>query len=79
MSARWKGGWPRKGWSFLYEEDLGNIYGECELCGSSIRYSCVLVHPDMQASIRIGRVCAAHLTQPYVASERRAASEADSA
>lgn len=60
---------PKFGWDFLHEEDLGDLTGTCELCGTDIRYVFWIQHPHWEP-IGVGTVCCDHLTGTEIASER---------
>lgn len=72
-------GVPHKGWSLTAVADLqldeGRAFGEydeCEFCGKEqIRYVHTLAHPEYADSIRVGCVCAEHLTADYVNPKQR--------
>lgn len=57
---------PSSGWECIGEDDLGDLIGECELCGNAIRYVFLLEHPKWPL-IEVGVVCCDHLTQTSMA------------
>lgn len=61
---------PSDGWSLCAEEDLGGLHGECECCGTAIRYVYVLEHQGWEP-ISVGTVCCDNLTGTTVATEHR--------
>lgn len=36
---------PRWGWALIGTDDLGDLSGECELCGTELRYTFAILHP----------------------------------
>lgn len=72
-------GVPHKGWHLDnvidLREDADLEYGEyetCQFCGQEqIRYVHILSHPSYTDAIRVGCVCAEHLTDDYVTPRRR--------
>lgn len=61
---------PRFGWYFIAEEDLGSLDGECELCGTELRYLHTVYHPSW-GSLDVGTICCDTLTGTTQASEAR--------
>jgi hypothetical protein len=57
------GGWDCVGW-----DDLGDLSGECELCGNAIRYVFFVQH-DKWPSLEVGEICCDHLTETTEASD----------
>jgi len=57
---------PFTGWECVGYEDLGEISGECELCGTSIRHVFVVQH-EKWPPMEVGEVCCDHLTDTCVA------------
>lgn len=53
---------PLAGWEEVGEEDLGDLCGECDLCGTSIRHVHELWHPDW-GTLDVGAGCAEALTE----------------
>lgn len=74
--ARWeREGIPHKGWKEIGIEDLGEDlefgddveYEQCEMCGQEkIRYVHILQHSDFNGELRVGCVCAEHMTDDYI-------------
>ncbi len=58
---------PKFGWDFLGYEDLGDVIGNCDLCGTAIRYV-FLVHHAHWPAMEVGETCCDHLTSTQVAS-----------
>ena len=57
---------PRKGWRETSNtEDLGDILGNCEACGTAIRYQFEVVHPNHPKKLKVGSVCVHLLTENY--------------
>lgn len=52
---------PRFGWDYVGEDDLGDLSGNCELCGNEIRYQFHIQHPNWEP-LAVGTVCCDHLT-----------------
>lgn len=59
---------PRQGWNWVGVDDLGELGGNCELCGTEIRYVYAIEHTDW-GSMAVGTDCCDHLTQTSEASE----------
>jgi hypothetical protein len=57
---------PKHGWDFIGYEDLGEVVGNCDLCGTAIRYVFVVHHPHWPA-MEVGEVCCDHLTSTQIA------------
>lgn len=60
---------PTFGWDLVHEEDLGDLSGKCELCGTEIRYVFWVQHPNWEP-IGVGTVCCDHLTGTTLATEK---------
>ena len=71
MSNTWnKPNTPRKGWRCIDvcpdDDDGFNEYETCEMCGNHpIRYVHVMEHDDHDEELRVGCVCAEHMTDDY--------------
>ena len=70
---------PKAGWDYVEENDLGDLSGVCEFCGSELRYEHTLYHPKW-GYLTVGTQCADNLTDEPVASKseenrRKTASE----
>lgn len=59
---------PSDGWECMGFDDLGDISGECEVCGTSMRYVFHIVHRKWP-SLEVGEVCCDHLTGVTSASD----------
>jgi uncharacterized protein YciI len=59
---------PRHGWNWIGVDDLGNLDGNCELCGTEIRYVYAIEHASWGA-MAVGTDCCDKLTQTSEASE----------
>ncbi|WP_156359209.1 hypothetical protein [Sphingomonas sp. Leaf242] len=59
---------PSSGWLLLATDDLGDLNGNCELCGTALRYSYAIVHPGW-GSMAVGTDCCDKLTGTTDASE----------
>jgi hypothetical protein len=58
---------PRVGWTHCGWDDLGDLDGECELCGNEIRYV-FAVHHSRWGTMEVGEICCDHLTDTTLAS-----------
>ena len=52
---------PKSGWEYCGEDDLGDLIGTCDICGSSIRYEHHIYHSDW-GYLAVGCQCADRLT-----------------
>jgi len=59
---------PQSGWSHIGTDDLGDLTGHCELCGTEIRYVYAIQHP-VWGAMAVGTDCCDHLTGTTAASE----------
>ncbi len=59
---------PREGWSLVAEEDLGDLAGNCQLCGTDIRYVFTVAHARW-VSLDVGSDCCDRLTGTDQASQ----------
>ena len=59
---------PAEGWSFLFDTDLEDLAGQCEYCGTQIRYVFSIHHPRWEM-MDVGTVCCDRLTGTRYASE----------
>lgn len=59
---------PRHGWNWVGVDDLGDLGGNCELCGTEIRYVYAIEHAAWGA-MAVGTDCCDKLTQTSEASE----------
>ncbi|WP_374568756.1 hypothetical protein [Ideonella sp.] len=57
---------PKFGWQFVGYDDLGDLSGKCELCGTAIRHSFLVAHEKWRA-MEVGEVCCDNLTSTQVA------------
>jgi hypothetical protein len=61
---------PQFGWEHFGDyDDLGGLDGECELCGTAIRYV-FPVHHSNWGTMEVGEVCCDHLTSSNYATSR---------
>ena len=58
---------PRIGWEYNGEEDLGDLVGTCEYCGSSLRYAFYIYHENW-GYLTVGKQCCDNLTDTNIAS-----------
>lgn len=61
---------PSIGWDHLGFEDLGGLDGNCDLCGTPIRYVYLVDHPKW-LPMEVGEICCDKLTSTAVATEHR--------
>lgn len=59
---------PKRGWECVGYDDLGDLIGECELCGTDLRYLYLVQHPKWPA-MEVGTDCCDNLTGSLEASE----------
>ena len=52
---------PQSGWVMVGTDDLGDISGECELCGTHFRHAFAILHPKW-GSMVVGTDCCDKLT-----------------
>jgi hypothetical protein len=58
---------PKVGWDFIGHDDLGELTGTCDLCGTSIRHVFMVTHPNW-IILEVGEICCDHLTCSDIAS-----------
>lgn len=59
---------PSDGWDHLGFEDLGGLDGNCDLCGTQIRYVYLVDHPKW-FPMEVGEICCDKLTSTTIATE----------
>ncbi len=59
---------PKTGWDLVYQDDLGDLVGTCEKCGTSIRHVFYIDHPNWEG-LTVGTYCCDSLTNTVEASE----------
>lgn len=59
---------PKFGWDLLGCDDLGDLSGECEYCGTAIRHSFLISHPKWRP-MEVGELCCDNLTCTQAASD----------
>lgn len=59
---------PKRGWECIGSYDLGDLIGNCELCGTDLRYLYLVQHPRWPA-MEVGTDCCDNLTESTNASE----------
>jgi hypothetical protein len=71
--GKWsEAGVPKKGWSCVGVEDLGEPSQLCEMCESvTIRYVHYMEHDQTTESLAVGCVCAEYMEEDYVLSISR--------
>ena len=60
---------PKVGWEYIGDEDLEDLIGKCENCGSNIRYVFYVYHKDW-GTIGVGTNCCDMLTDSVIASNQ---------
>ncbi len=58
---------PQIGWEYVGEDDLEDLSGECQNCGSQIRYVFYIFHPNW-GYLEVGTYCCDKLTDTTIAS-----------
>lgn len=58
---------PKFGWEYIGDEDLGDLIGTCDNCGSSLRYLFYIFHENW-GTIGVGTHCCDILTDSKIAS-----------
>lgn len=58
---------PKFGWEHVGWDDLDDLAGTCEYCGTSIRYVFMVQHPHWR-TMEVGEICCDNLTSTQVAS-----------
>ena len=53
---------PNLGWDLVFQEDLGEISGTCELCGASLRHVFFIQHRSWEPMV-VGTNCCDSLTE----------------
>lgn len=57
---------PKFGWEYLGHDDLGDLIGTCECCGSALRHSFLIQHTKW-GTMEVGTVCCDNLTSSEIA------------
>lgn len=60
---------PQCGWTYIDEDDLGDLIGECEYCHTELRYQHTIFH-EKWGYMSVGADCADKLTNTRFASEK---------
>jgi hypothetical protein len=73
LTGKWsKAGVPRKGWTCIDVEDLGEPSAICEMCETqAIRYVHHMQHPSYPDALGCGCVCAGHMEENYEGARQR--------
>lgn len=58
---------PKFDWAYIGHDDLGDLDGHCEYCGTEIRYVFYIRH-DSWGTMEVGTVCCDNLTATDIAS-----------
>lgn len=66
---------PQADWTLLGSDDLGGLYGNCESCGTELRYIFAITHPKW-GTMEVGTDCCDRLTLTTKASEQQKVREA---
>lgn len=61
---------PKYGWEYLGDDDLGDLTGKCQNCGTSIRYFYIIYHENW-GTIEVGTLCCDNLTDSVLASNNK--------
>ncbi|WP_040441047.1 hypothetical protein, partial [Roseibium aggregatum] len=65
-------GVPKKGWTCIGFEDLGESSTQCEMCeNQDIRYVHQMQHPEYPDILECGCVCAGKMEEDYTAASRQ--------
>jgi hypothetical protein len=59
---------PSKDWELIGEDDLGGLDGQCDHCGTELRYTHLVFHRSWGAMI-VGAQCCDKLTETLIGSE----------
>ena len=59
---------PQADWTLVGSDDLGDLCGNCEYCGTELRYVFAIIHPKWGA-LAVGTDCCDRLTMSTAASE----------
>lgn len=60
---------PSVGWECIGDDDLGDLCGNCELCGTELRYIFFVSHPHWEP-MEVGTICCDNLTGTEIASNK---------
>jgi hypothetical protein len=58
---------PFTGWECVGQDDLGDLDGQCELCGNALRYVFFVQH-EKWPTLEVGETCCDHITETTDAS-----------
>jgi hypothetical protein len=58
---------PRTGWEYISEEDLEDLVGKCDYCGTDLRYLFTIYH-EKWGCMEVGTICCDMLTESKSAS-----------
>jgi hypothetical protein len=61
---------PKSGWTYVCDDDLGDLSGTCEVCGTGLRYVFTISH-DNWFDLEVGTICCDNLTGTKIASDKR--------
>jgi hypothetical protein len=59
---------PQSGWDLIGVNDLGDVIGTCERCGTAIRHVFLVQH-EKWAALEVGETCCDNLTGTAIASD----------
>lgn len=71
--GKWsQAGVPKKGWSCIGIEDLGEPSAQCQMCeDKKIRYVHLMEHPNYPEALECGCVCAGKMEEDYSGAQKR--------
>ncbi len=58
---------PKTGWEYIGDNDLGDLIGNCDLCGSNLRHQFFVFHENW-GTMEVGTYCCDSLTDTEIAS-----------
>ena len=65
-------GVPKRGWTCVHVEDLGEPTQVCEMCENvEIRYVHEMQHSDYAGTLSVGCICAEHMEEDYAGPKER--------
>jgi hypothetical protein len=62
---------PSEDWEFISVDDLGELDGKCDACGTDIRYEYSIFHPNWADTLTVGEFCCERLTGSTEAAEHQ--------
>lgn len=58
---------PQSDWELICQDDLGDVTGKCDSCGTELRYTFMIIH-QMWNPMEVGELCCDRLTGSFEAS-----------